>query len=88
MSLKVNGQAQYFVYDFNILTIISVIDREPIKFQIKINTEEFLETDDGLTCDMIFTFTAKYPEEAPKFEIEEDNVRKTEKLTTISLKSK
>lgn len=54
---------------------MKVIEKEPrIKFQIKINTEEFLETDDGLTCDLLFIFPAKYPDEAPIVEIEEDNV--------------
>lgn len=51
-----------------------VIEQEPrIKFTIKITTEEYNETQDGLTCDLLFTFPTKYPDEAPLLEIEEDN---------------
>jgi hypothetical protein len=53
----------------------SVLEHEPlIKFTIKISTEEFAETEDGLTADLVFTFATKYPDEPPKFEIENENV--------------
>lgn len=51
-----------------------MLEREPrIQFKIAISTEEFQETQDGLTCELIFTFTQKYPDEAPLYEIESDN---------------
>ena len=58
---------------------ISVIENEPyIKFMIKISTEDFAETEDGLTTDLVFTFTAKYPDVGPKVEIENENVSEPE----------
>lgn len=52
-------------------TIISV---EPYhKFSIPIKTEEYepdTDTDSGLSCDLVITYTPKYPEEAPIIEIE------------------
>lgn len=43
---------------------LSVLETEPrIKFKIAISTEEYNETQDGLTCDLLFTFTMKYPDE-------------------------
>ncbi|CRK87088.1 CLUMA_CG000838, isoform A [Clunio marinus] len=53
---------------------LEVIEREPrIKFKIGISTEEFVETQDGLSCELLFTFTLKYPDEAPLLDIENDN---------------
>ena len=45
---------------------------------IKISTEDFAETDDGLTTDLVFTFTTKYPDVGPKVEIENENVSEPE----------
>jgi RWD domain len=51
-----------------------VLEREPrIVFKISIATEDFAEVQDGLTCDLVFTFPQKYPDEAPLIVIEEDN---------------
>lgn len=57
------------------LTIfILVIELLPrISFKISIATEEFAETQDGLSCDLVFTFPLKYPDEAPQLEIENEN---------------
>lgn len=55
-----------------------------IKFSIKINTEEFLETDDGFTCDLHFNLTKNYPDEAPIIEIVEDNFDEDESKTVKS----
>lgn len=53
---------------------LSVIETEPrIKFKIAISTEEFNETQDGLSCELLFTFPILYPDEAPLLEIETDN---------------
>jgi hypothetical protein len=62
------------LFDVNTKLHFSVLEHEPrIKFKIAICTEEFLETQDGLSCDLVFTFTTKYPDEAPLIEIDEDN---------------
>lgn len=51
-----------------------MIEHEPrIKFKIAISTEEFNETQDGLSCELLIIFTMKYPDEAPLLEIESDN---------------
>ncbi|XP_028131594.1 RWD domain-containing protein 1 [Diabrotica virgifera virgifera] len=52
--------------DFEILAF------EPLhKFSIPIKTEEFEpETENGLSCDLVITYTPKYPEEAPIIELE------------------
>lgn len=49
-----------------------VISSEPFyKFSIPIKSEEYdTETESGLTCNLTFTYTAKYPEETPVIEIE------------------
>lgn len=49
------------------------METEPLhKFRLQINTEEYNETDEqGLTCYLLFTYTAKYPDEAPLIEIED-----------------
>lgn len=44
-----------------------------IKFTIKICTEEFLETEDGLSCQLEFSLPKTYPDVAPTVEIIEDN---------------
>ncbi|XP_060519455.1 RWD domain-containing protein 1 [Cylas formicarius] len=62
-----------------------VISNAPIKFSIPIKTEEY-DTDisSGLSCDLVITYTPKYPEEAPIIEIENptnfDNGYKSELL--------
>lgn len=41
------------------------------KFSIPIKSDEFdPETEEGLKCDLVFTYTPKYPEEAPCIEID------------------
>lgn len=52
--------------DFN------VISSEPYhKFSIPIKTEEYdSDPDNSLSCDLIVTYTPKYPEEAPLIELE------------------
>jgi RWD domain len=51
-----------------------VLEREPrIIFKIAVATEDFAEIQDGLTCDLVFTFPVKYPDEAPLIAVEEDN---------------
>lgn len=54
---------------------ITVISTDPFhKFSIPIKSEQYdAETEEGLCCNLIFTYTAKYPEEPPVVELE-DNV--------------
>ncbi|CAH0547366.1 unnamed protein product [Brassicogethes aeneus] len=52
---------------------VQIISESPYyKFSIPIKTEEYdaEESQNGLCCDLVFTYTAKYPEEAPIIEIE------------------
>jgi len=42
------------------------------KFKINVYTEGFLEEKDGLSCDLVFTYRPKYPDEKPIVEIEEE----------------
>lgn len=51
--------------------VIELLPR--ISFKISIATEEFAETQDGLICDLLFTFPLQYPDEAPLLEIENEN---------------
>ncbi|XP_017787303.1 PREDICTED: RWD domain-containing protein 1 [Nicrophorus vespilloides] len=53
---------------------MSIISSSPVhKFSIPIKSEEFdSETEDGgLMCNLVFTYTPKYPEEAPEIEVED-----------------
>uniref|UniRef100_A0A0K8TQ58 RWD domain-containing protein n=1 Tax=Tabanus bromius TaxID=304241 RepID=A0A0K8TQ58_TABBR len=51
---------------------MEVIDTEPHKFRISIATEEYeTEEQNGLSCKLVFTYTATYPDEAPLVEIED-----------------
>lgn len=52
-------------------TLILVLGSSPHhKFIISIKSEEYEpDTDNGLTCKLKFSYTAKYPEEAPEVEI-------------------
>ncbi|XP_022905603.1 RWD domain-containing protein 1 [Onthophagus taurus] len=52
---------------------VTVLSSEPYyKFSIPIKTEAFeSESDGGLSCSLVFTYTAKYPEEAPIIELDE-----------------
>lgn len=45
---------------------------DPHKFSIAIRTEEYdtEEEDNGLACQLVFTYTEKYPDTAPLVEIE------------------
>lgn len=52
---------------------MQIIEKEPFhKFSIPIKSEGF-DDGEGLACQLIFTYTAKYPDELPVIEIEEDN---------------
>lgn len=55
-------------------TFCKVVETEPrINFKIAISTEEFNETQDGLSCELVFTLPMKYPDEPPLIEIDNDN---------------
>ncbi|KAJ8927911.1 hypothetical protein NQ314_019541 [Rhamnusium bicolor] len=49
-----------------------ILSSEPqYKFLIPIKTEEYeSESENGLSCDLVITYTSKYPEEAPIIEIQ------------------
>ncbi|CAG9767992.1 unnamed protein product [Ceutorhynchus assimilis] len=48
-----------------------IIALEPYKFSVPIKTDDYDDdTDAGLCCDLVITYTPKYPEEAPIIEIE------------------
>lgn len=51
----------------------SVISTKPHKFNISIRTEEYdAESEsNGLACQLVFTYTEKYPDTAPSVEIED-----------------
>ncbi|XP_031632873.1 RWD domain-containing protein 1 [Contarinia nasturtii] len=51
---------------------IEVVSTSPHNFSITISTEEYdAETDsNGLSCQLVFTYTEKYPDSAPLVEIE------------------
>lgn len=42
------------------------------KFKINVCTEGYREDEDGLCCDLVFTYTPKYPDEKPIVDIEEE----------------
>lgn len=50
-----------------------VLSTEPFhKFSIPAKTEEFEpDTDNGLKCNLVFTYTSKYPDVIPNIDIEE-----------------
>lgn len=52
--------------------ILLVLETEPkYKFTIPIKSEDFQEdTENGMACDLTFTYTVKYPDEGPIIEIE------------------
>lgn len=52
--------------------ILPVLSTEPHKFRLPICTEGYEETETGLKCYLVFTYTEKYPDEAPVVEIEDD----------------
>ncbi|XP_045460262.1 RWD domain-containing protein 1 [Harmonia axyridis] len=51
---------------------IQILETEPkYKFTIPIKSEDFQEdTENGMACDLTFTYTVKYPDEGPIIEIE------------------
>lgn len=57
---------------------IIVLATEPYhKFSIPIKSEEYeSDVDSGLTCELVFTYTAKYPDEGPIVEIQNENFEK------------
>lgn len=51
---------------------VAVIETKPFhKFSIPIKSEGF-DDGDGLACQLVFTYTAKYPDEMPVIEIENE----------------
>lgn len=52
---------------------MEILATEPFhKFKIPILTEEFIEQEEnGIACKLVFTYTEKYPDEAPIIEIED-----------------
>lgn len=52
---------------------LSVLTSDPYhKFRLPIATEGYEETNEGLKCYLVFTYTEKYPDSAPVVEIEDD----------------
>lgn len=54
------------------MCLFTVLSTSPHKFNITISTEEYdAETEsNGLSCQLVFTYTEKYPDTAPEVEIE------------------
>ncbi|CAG9856824.1 unnamed protein product [Phyllotreta striolata] len=49
-----------------------VISTEPMTFSIPIKTEEFeLDSGNGISCELVVTYTPKYPEEKPIIELQD-----------------
>lgn len=71
----VSSKSKLWVYYYLMLSYMpfSVLSSEPFyKFLIPIKSEEYESTtNNGLACNLVFTYTAKYPNEAPIIEIEE-----------------
>ncbi|XP_066257658.1 RWD domain-containing protein 1 [Euwallacea similis] len=62
----------------------TVISNSPCKFAIPIKTDDHdPETNAGLSCDLVITYTPKYPEEPPIIEI--DNAENFEQSFEIAL---
>lgn len=54
--------------------VFAVLTSDPYhKFQIPIKTDEYNaeDEDNGLACQLVFTYTEKYPDTAPLVEIDE-----------------
>lgn len=61
---------RYYVH--YLIRFIAVIETKPFhKFSIPIKSEGFDEGE-GLACQLVFTYTAKYPDELPVIEIEDE----------------
>lgn len=66
--------------------LIKVLETEPVhKFSIPIKSEGF-DDGDGLACQLVFTYTPKYPDDMVEIEIEDeenfDNIVDKEELLT------
>lgn len=49
----------------------TILSTEPYKFSIPIKTDDHdSENNTGLSCDLVITYTPKYPDEAPIIEVE------------------
>lgn len=61
------------IINITLFVIIAVLSTSPHKFNIAIRTEEYdTETEsNGLACQLVFTYTEKYPDTAPLVEIED-----------------
>lgn len=72
---------------------MQIIETEPFhKFSIPIKSEGY-DDGEGLACQLVFTYTAKYPDEVPLIEIEneenfDDIVDKQELLTHLTEQAK
>lgn len=68
------------------LWMLSVLDTSPCKFRITIKSEDFdQETEHGMSCSLIFTYTKKYPDDPPEVDVEdEENLEDTNKEDLIS----
>lgn len=65
----------WHLYFFIIPCFQTVLEVEPYhKFSIPIATENFYDAEndeEGLSCQLVFTYTSKYPDAAPIVEVEE-----------------
>lgn len=63
-----------FQNEIHEIFLILVLDEEDRrKFKINVCTDEYRESNDGLTCDLVFEYKQKYPDEPPGLEIEDEN---------------
>lgn len=62
-----------------------VIETEPVhKFSIPIKTEEYEDGVDGLSCLLVFTYTAEYPEVEPLIELDNaENIENEDQTNLI-----
>lgn len=65
---------------------LEILSEDPYyKFSIPIKTEEYeSDSENGLTCKLVFTYTSKYPEEGPEIELEEADQLEENKSNLLS----
>lgn len=70
-------ESDFFINVYRLFSCV-VIAVEPYhKFSIPIKSEEYeVDAENGLTCELVFTYTAKYPDEGPIVEIQSENFEK------------
>lgn len=71
----------FLIHTFAISILVIESEYPSLRFTIKICTEEYLETDDGLMCQLQFSLPEKYPDAAPLVEFVEDNFEEHESRT-------